>query len=295
MEVKRKTVYSIFVILVMILMAFLCFFYFSSKENSLIYLCQNSDTSIIELFVKHDIDESKFDSFYYNQLTSKQKYIYHEINDCIENARNIFMFKTDDEIDVENIRHVIYAYCNDNPSVYTINHSNAFDCYYYKALKCVFVEIPKIRSDVSNSLIEYTVDTIIESLDDKYGKDLILELNDYICSNYSYNDSIDYHNDIRSMILSHQGVCLGYAKLMKLCLDKLGFENIVILGKTDFELSENDHAWNAVKVEDNWYYIDVTWADQEQHHYINHDYFLIGVNEYYEKHYNDEKFKYNFN
>jgi len=54
-----------------------------------------------------------------------------------------------------------------------------------------------------------------------------------------------------------QAVCQGYALAFKLCMDILGIESKVILGMTP----EGKHAWNAVKLDGEWYYIDVTWDD----------------------------------
>ena len=54
-----------------------------------------------------------------------------------------------------------------------------------------------------------------------------------------------------------QAVCQGYALAFKLCMDILGIESRVILGRTP----EGKHAWNAVQLDGEWYYVDVTWDD----------------------------------
>lgn len=54
-----------------------------------------------------------------------------------------------------------------------------------------------------------------------------------------------------------QAVCQGYALAFKLCMDILGIESRVILGKTP----EGKHVWNAVQLDGEWYYVDVTWDD----------------------------------
>lgn len=53
-------------------------------------------------------------------------------------------------------------------------------------------------------------------------------------------------------------VCEAYARTYQLLLNYLGVENVFIVG-----YAGEDHAWNAVKFEDeNWYLIDLTWDDQ---------------------------------
>lgn len=67
------------------------------------------------------------------------------------------------------------------------------------------------------------------------------------------NDVWDYDGVFRY----GQAVCQGYAVSFKLCMDILGIESQVILGNTP----EGKHAWNAVKLDGEWYWVDVTWDD----------------------------------
>ena len=51
---------------------------------------------------------------------------------------------------------------------------------------------------------------------------------------------------------------------------KLGFDAIKISGKVG--INKEDHAWNMVKINDNWYHIDCTWDDDPSNRYT---YFLL--------------------
>lgn len=53
------------------------------------------------------------------------------------------------------------------------------------------------------------------------------------------------------------GVCEGYAKAMKYLLDDMGIESTIVVGKS----KEENHAWNLVKLEDEYYHVDPTWDD----------------------------------
>ncbi|MDR7856443.1 transglutaminase domain-containing protein [Tissierella sp.] len=53
------------------------------------------------------------------------------------------------------------------------------------------------------------------------------------------------------------GVCEGYAKAMKYLLDGVGIESILVVGKS----KGTNHAWNLVKIENEYYHIDPTWND----------------------------------
>jgi transglutaminase/protease-like cytokinesis protein 3 len=79
-------------------------------------------------------------------------------------------------------------------------------------------------------------------------------------------------------LLKRKCVCDGFSKLYKLVLDELGIENYLIYGKGFVHtLSDSEeHAWNLVKIDNDFYHVDVTYdATLSMHDYIRYDYFLI--------------------
>ncbi|MBB4823457.1 hypothetical protein HNO89_000677 [Sporosarcina luteola] len=68
-------------------------------------------------------------------------------------------------------------------------------------------------------------------------------------------------------------VCEGYTKAAQLFLDQLGIENRFVIGSAGGEL----HSWNAVKLDDQWYFMDITWDDPvpDKPGYSRYTYFLI--------------------
>lgn len=58
-------------------------------------------------------------------------------------------------------------------------------------------------------------------------------------------------------IVEQTAVCLGYASAFQLFMDLLDVECITVLGAA-FN-SSGDHAWNMVKLNGEWYCVDVTW------------------------------------
>lgn len=55
-------------------------------------------------------------------------------------------------------------------------------------------------------------------------------------------------------------VCDGYAKSLMYGLNVLGIPNKIVTGTADGQ----DHAWNLVKLGNNYYHVDLTWADQDE-------------------------------
>lgn len=58
-------------------------------------------------------------------------------------------------------------------------------------------------------------------------------------------------------LVNHTAVCLGYATTFQLLMDLAGVKCITVVGAA-FQSSE-DHGWNMVQLDGNWYCVDVTW------------------------------------
>lgn len=58
-------------------------------------------------------------------------------------------------------------------------------------------------------------------------------------------------------LVNQSAVCLGYAASFQLLMDMAGIECITVVGAAFH--STGDHAWNMVKLDGNWYCVDVTW------------------------------------
>lgn len=70
------------------------------------------------------------------------------------------------------------------------------------------------------------------------------------------NASAEVPDDLRSIygvIVNKKAVCAGYAKAMQYLLNLCGIECTYVTSDT--------HAWNLIKLEGNYYHIDVTWGD----------------------------------
>lgn len=134
--------------------------------------------------------------------------------------------------------------------------------------------------------IEAYVDTFCSSLwdgMDEYEK--VKAVYDYLITNTTYNLEAPDNQNICSVFVSGQSVCQGYAEATQYLLQKLGMEASIVSGKVS---EGNRHAWNIVKVNGAYYYMDTTWGDADyrivdengetaESHVtqINYDYFLV--------------------
>lgn len=63
-------------------------------------------------------------------------------------------------------------------------------------------------------------------------------------------------------ILEGRGICLGYSTAFQLLMDLAGVECITVVGAA--RGSTEDHAWNMVRLDGEWYCVDSTWDDPIQ-------------------------------
>lgn len=111
----------------------------------------------------------------------------------------------------------------------------------------------------------------------------ILFVHDYIIDNAVYdNDGAQeildggggLYSSAYGCLIQGKAVCQGYADAFQLIMNRLGIECGIATGSTD----RGDHAWNYVKLDDGYYWIDLTWDDpsmENNENIILHNYFLL--------------------
>ncbi|WP_214793286.1 MULTISPECIES: transglutaminase domain-containing protein [unclassified Exiguobacterium] len=107
---------------------------------------------------------------------------------------------------------------------------------------------------------------------DEVGK--VKYVNDYVVSHTAYNlDSQASPYTPYSILFNGEGVCEGYALTTLLLLEAAGIEARYISG----EVASGLHAWNLVRVNNEWYHLDTTWNDPVPNQPGNGrtDYFLV--------------------
>ncbi|WP_185222560.1 leucine-rich repeat domain-containing protein [Parageobacillus thermoglucosidasius] len=134
----------------------------------------------------------------------------------------------------------------------------------------LFIETNRKADEIIASIITPTMND--------YEK--VKAIHDYVVLNAAY----DYENYIKGtvpaashssygILIKKTGVCEGYANAMNLLFNKVGIDSIFVVG----EANGGGHAWNKVKIEDEWYNLDATWDDPvpDREGFVRYDYFLI--------------------
>lgn len=72
-------------------------------------------------------------------------------------------------------------------------------------------------------------------------------------------EPIPHNDNPYGFLLGRKGICLGYANTFQLFMDLSGIECLTVRGMS--HEGNDEHAWNLVKLENEWYAVDVTWDD----------------------------------
>lgn len=92
-------------------------------------------------------------------------------------------------------------------------------------------------------------------------------INDYLADLVTYDYSYTYYSPEAALVgdvSNHYGVCNSYSRAYKMIADACGLECKRVTGCAGDDGGDpgnNGHAWNAVKINGEWYQVDATWND----------------------------------
>ena len=162
---------------------------------------------------------------------------------------------------------------------------NAYVKYYSQIVNDeeVHVTINKLYSTEDASYVDNRISQIFEDLKiykNNDVKDNIKKIHNYIIENTKYDDVYrkgdeTVSNKASGAIETGIALCSGYSDLFAIMLNKLDIPN--------FRVSNDEHIWNVVYVDNKWSHIDVTWDDDERNKNNIYNFYLINTTELLEK------------
>lgn len=245
----------------------------------------NSDNTIILT--------SSNNQYYYEQLDETGKTIYAKLENNIDKLKQdnyVMNFSTtfNDLLNTSTGKYrlnkafqsALDAFFSDHPELFYLDLSNFslnMQCVTIGPLKTYTVEIAPSNNNYLNDGFKskQDVELAINKIE-KIKKDVINKVSDYNTYNkikYVHDmlvNSIEYDKtysktnryNIYGALVEKQVVCEGYAKAFKYILDGLDIECILVSGTASNSSGDTEaHMWNYVKLNDNWYGVDVTWDD----------------------------------
>ena len=208
-------------------------------------------------------------SFYYNNLSDVQKNIYTCVANGVKNYESNFVLQNYEVIDsdttMKDVEKSMQAFFADHPEVFYVN--NEYTISTKKTLFSSYVELnlkytikSKEELDAKINEIDTKINEYLNDAEGKNGFNAELVFHDKIGQKveyYNYEKIEDVPQECHSIygvFIDGKAVCDGFSKALQILLDRKGIENILVLGT----LENESHAWNLVKLDDEWYNVDLT-------------------------------------
>ena len=238
--------------------------------------------------------EEGHQEYYFKQLTKEEQRVYRELLKGIRAREKEFYLTISDDDSIDRSYHAVLK---DHPEIFWVhNREKIYKTTYSDSDYCVFTpgytytdsEIDEIQTAMEQSFQE--VRALIPEDAGDYEKVRIVYT--YVIDHTQYQTGED-DQSIAGVFWKKSAVCAGYAGAVQYLLERLDIPCIYVDGST--KGSTEGHAWDIVKIGQEYYYVDATNGDQpdflngdaaqlEEHKTIIYDY-LCPFPEEYEKTY----------
>lgn len=238
--------------------------------------------------------EEGHQEYYFKQLTEEEQRVYRELLKGIRVREKEFYLTISDDDSIDRSYHAVLK---DHPEIFWVhNREKIYKTTYSDSDYCVFTpgytytdgEIDEIQTAMEQSFQE--VRALIPEDASDYEKVRIVYT--YVIDHTQYQTGED-DQSIAGVFWKKSAVCAGYAGAVQYLLERLDIPCIYVDGST--KGSTEGHAWDIVKIDQEYYYVDATNGDQpdflngdaaqlEEHKTIIYDY-LCPFPEEYEKTY----------
>lgn len=205
----------------------------------------------------------KGNNFYYNKLNKEEKAIYTKIANAVKHKDNAFeVNKKDYKEDFEKtVTVAMEAFLQEHPEAFYLDHGYKYIEYTSLLFdKYIFVigynETSPAEIDRKIDLLDFEIERIVGYIKDKNEFEKELAINNYICKNIDYDYSKKRKNahNAYGALIEKKAVCDGLSKACSILLNRANMDSIIVTGKLKDEL----HAWNLVKVNGDYYHLDIT-------------------------------------
>ena len=205
-------------------------------------------------------------------------YAYDKIAEGVENSlESIDIYDDVHPISESELLTVVTAYRDDYAEHFWIGNTWSYSMYSKDEIisfKPTYL-ITGAELEIARAEFDAVVEEILEGVTDSmsdYEKELYFH--DEVAKRVVYNEATHAHNAYGALV-GGVAVCEGYAEAFQVLLHKVGIRAYLVEGSSINPSTgqPEGHEWNAVEIDGNFYYVDVTWDDQGE--YLFHSYFNI--------------------
>ena len=241
----------------------------------------------------NDYSNVKVDKYFYNQLDEKSRIIYRAFESNKEQMKtgtyqielgtsfSDILSQTNGQDKLgEYYQSAIEAYTYDNAEVFylspkkmylniettTRGGNSTYNVYINSGDEANYLtEEFNSKEEVDQAIaqIEQVKNQILQNKTGNTYEDIKM-VHDYLVDTISYDSSLSKQNiyNVYGALVNRECVCEGYARAFKYLLNELGIPCVLVIGTaTNSQGETENHAWNYVQLQENWYAVDSTWDD----------------------------------
>lgn len=224
-----------------------------------------SESLIEEELQERQIDASEEVLYYgYQSLSKEEKKVYRQIAEGLEQQEVEIRITPLSE---ERLMTVFNMVMIDHPEYFWIEgefqYTTVEDLNENTKTAIQLMPVYTVEKEQTESLkqqIEQQADAWIAEIDasfDAYEK--IKSVYELLIREVEYDETSFYNQTIQSAFLEKKTVCMGYAKATQYLLNKMGIFCTLVTGNI-LDEANSSHAWNLVRIGENYYYVDTTWG-----------------------------------
>lgn len=208
---------------------------------------------------------------YYNMLNDTGKLLYKQIYANTQALRGEFLPVT--KARPSEFNNALSSVIYDHPELFWLNPTKYTE-YDYKG-NVVKVQLFFYEDEIGNieeakNQFEAKVDNMLAAAyEEKSDYDKEVYVHNLLADKLTYEHS-PLDQSAYSAIIEDKTVCAGYAKAFQYMMQQLGIPTYLTVGWGGGRISGDMHAWNIVKLGNDYYNVDVTWDDQDP---LNYNYF----------------------
>lgn len=211
------------------------------------------------------------------RLPTEAREIYNAIDDAVKHMKDSCTFPiTSYSVDERWMRRIWQGVYNDNPSYF---YYTPIQYVIYRYDSCIRYEIKYLYQKHQVRQMKITLGDFMRKFYSKYSSKPMTDYNKvklihgFLVATVSYDyealESADVYADpdifnVIGVFFKRRAVCWGIAMAFKLLCDYFGVSSLVITGKGGIDSVNEEHAWNLVRLDGEFYHIDVTWGLRKQ-------------------------------
>ncbi len=233
------------------------------------------DSGRIRKVIMEDLEDSALESFLYDggsryayeSLSDSEKLWYADMEQAVGSMAEKVRLSEEGikaGLDEDNVDKIFQSVLCDHPELFYVEGYSY--TLYTRAEKTVAIEfsgtysLDRETAEARKKEIDSAVTSLLRDAPKEGGDyEKVRYVYETLIQNTDYDIEAKDNQNIYSVFVNRESVCQGYAKAVQYLLNRMGIFCTLVQGRV---LDTNEgHAWNLVKLDGDYYYLDATWGD----------------------------------